>query len=158
MCAEKAKPKTRKPRRGCQRCNWTGWIIVTPDPNFVVRRCICSGGPEPANSRRRQTVGGERCSLKTLREMVRESMVHIHRISPELADYHISHMTDNELQERLKRYSRLGMELSAAGPKLSAGNVSSTRFSRPATMTAGRAALNPVFGRKTREQSCQIRR
>jgi hypothetical protein len=30
-----------------------------------------------------------------------------------------------------------GVELSAAGPKPRAGNVSSTRFSRPATMTAG---------------------
>jgi len=30
-----------------------------------------------------------------------------------------------------------GAELSVAGPKSRAGNVSSTRFSRPATMTAG---------------------
>lgn len=48
-----------------------------------------------------------------------------------------------------------GMELSAESPRLRAGNESSTRFSRPATMTAGsqHSTLLP-----RRSVSCQIRK
>ncbi len=76
----------------------------------------------------------------TLRQRVCDLMVRVHRISPELAAYHVRTMAPSEVKRRFLMYVRpriSGMELSAAGPKPRAGNVSSTRFSRPATMTAG---------------------
>jgi hypothetical protein len=68
-------------------------------------------------------------------------MIAVHWITPELADYHTAGMTDADLEFRLQMYARLGltagMELSVVGPNLRAGNAVSTRFLRPATMTAG---------------------
>jgi hypothetical protein len=78
--------------------------------------------------------------MKVLREIVAEQMVEIHQISPELAAYHVRQMPPNEVKQRFLTYIRprlAGAELSAAGPHPRAGNESSTRFSRPATMTAG---------------------
>lgn len=110
------------------------------------------------------------------------------RIPPELADYHVAKMTAIELGERFQIYVRNGLadsrtitgaELSVAGPKSRAGHVSSTRFSRPATMTAGRrhSTLFPAvreidfcqffelvipcwlrFSSQAGTRSCQIRR
>jgi len=67
-------------------------------------------------------------------------MVAIHRISPQLADYHVAEMSDEDLAFRLQMYHRLGIagaELSVVGPNLRSGDLSSTRFSGPETMTAG---------------------
>jgi hypothetical protein len=52
-------------------------------------------------------------------------------------------------RERSLRSETAGAELSVAGPKTEPVNVSSTRFSRPATMTAGRrhSTLFPQKGR-----------
>lgn len=83
--------------------------------------------------------------MKTLRETVSECMVRIHGISPELAEYHVRQMMPSEVKRRFLMYIGIsGSELSAAGPRRRAVNVSSTRLFTPATMTAGRAALNPV--------------
>jgi hypothetical protein len=76
----------------------------------------------------------------TLRNRVRDLLIDIHKISAEVADYHVRRMTPAEVKEQFLIHARNrmpGAELSAAGPKQRAGNVSSTRFSRPATMTAG---------------------
>ena len=74
----------------------------------------------------------------TLRETVANLMVARHGISRELAVHHAERMSQSELQERFRMYARSsGAELSAVGPKTEPVNVSSTRFSRPATMTAG---------------------
>lgn len=75
-----------------------------------------------------------------LRDRVRELMVRVHRIPPELAACHVREMTPLEVKQRFLMYVRnriSGAELSVAGPKTELVNVSSTRFSRPATMTAG---------------------
>lgn len=85
--------------------------------------------------------------MKYLRQALADLMVTHNRISPELAAHHAREMEASEVKFRFLWYFRerlSGAELSVAGPRLRAGNVSSTRFSRPATMTAGRAALNPV--------------
>ena len=81
----------------------------------------------------------------TLRETVRNLMAERHRISIELADYHVSQMDDAEVRRRFRMYSRAvsGMELSA---------VRRNQQSEPdfyqvfgfATATARRTALNPV--------------
>ena len=82
----------------------------------------------------------------TLRETVRNLMVARHRISIELADYHVSRMDDAEVRRRFRMYARnriSGMELSA---------VRRNQQSEPdfyqvfgfATATARRTALNPV--------------
>jgi hypothetical protein len=97
--------------------------------------------------------------VKTLRSRVSDLMVRIHQIPPELADYHVRGMEPGEVKRRFLFYVRTGLsraELSVAGPRRRAGNVFPTRFSRPATMTAGRAALNPVP--ESRPQACQIRK
>jgi len=81
--------------------------------------------------------------VKTLRQTVRELMVSIHLITPELAYYHVADMSDEDLAFRLRMYERLGLieiagtELSVVGPQTRAGNAVSTPFLRPATMTAG---------------------
>jgi len=69
------------------------------------------------------------------RTKVAELMVAVHLISRELADHHVREMADDEIERWLRRYSE--MELSAVGPTPRAGAERSTRFSRPATMTAG---------------------
>jgi hypothetical protein len=81
----------------------------------------------------------------TLRRMVGEWMVQVHRISRELADYHVSQMDFPELRRRVKHYLavRAGMELSAEKPT----NKSAADFHPVfgvATTTAGRSALNCV--------------
>ena len=78
--------------------------------------------------------------MKSLRQRVTELMVWVHLIPPGLAEYHVQEMENAEVWRRMQMYVRLGaagMELSVAGPKTEPVNVSSTRFSRPATMTAG---------------------
>lgn len=75
-----------------------------------------------------------------LRQKISELMVAIHRITPELAEYHIADMSEDDLQFRLRMYTRLGLagvELSVVGPTIRSGDLSSTRFSGPETMTAG---------------------
>jgi hypothetical protein len=60
------------------------------------------------------------------RQRVRELMVRVHRISPELAAYHVRAMTPSEVKQRFLMYMRprlAGAELSVASPKSSAGNV-----------------------------------
>ena len=93
----------------------------------------------------------------TLRQTVTNLMVNVHEIPRELAEAHVAAMTDVELKRRFHMYSRLrvGMELSVEDSNLSAGHVYSTRFSRPATMTASsqHSTLLPI-----RPKSCQIRR
>jgi hypothetical protein len=93
-----------------------------------------------------------------LRDRVRELMVRVHRISPELAAHHVREMTPSEVKRRFLMYVRdrsAGAELSVAGPKTEPVNVSSTRFSRPATMTAGPRGTQPCF--RTSARVCQIR-
>jgi len=141
-----------------------------------------------ADVRQVQLEGAARVGQKYGREAIRDLMIEIHRISCDLADYHVATMSDAEIEERLETYvrlgaacpicrqsriplcrcdlaaleatavlesnherwreqtrqeiqrqtlERLGMELSVADPKTRAANVRSTRFSRPATMTAG---------------------
>jgi hypothetical protein len=84
--------------------------------------------------------------MKNLRQTVRELMVTTHLISPDLAAYNVAQMTDSELTWRFEMYVRIGAakpgkamgtELSVAGPKPRAGNLSPTRSSGLATMTAG---------------------
>lgn len=65
----------------------------------------------------------------SLQRDISAAMVRIHRISPELADYHVAAMDLSELIRRFRLYA--GAELSAAGPNPRAVSVSSTRFSRP---------------------------
>jgi hypothetical protein len=73
--------------------------------------------------------------MKPLRQVVAEQMVRVHLVRPELADEWVRAMSAGEVKQRFKFYA--GMELSVVGPKTEPVNVSSTRFSRPATMTAG---------------------
>jgi len=87
----------------------------------------------------------------TLRSAVARQMVRFHDIPLSLAEEHVAAMDREELLDRFKRYWRRscaerGMELSAVSPNLRAGNASSAKVSRPATMTADIAALNPVSG------------
>jgi hypothetical protein len=42
--------------------------------------------------------------MRTLRQTVRELMVRVHRISPELAAYHIRQMTPSEVKRRFLMY------------------------------------------------------
>jgi hypothetical protein len=86
-----------------------------------------------------------------LRQRVCDLMIRVHRISPELAAYHVREMPPGEVRQRFLMYVRDrigGAELSAEGPKTEPVNVSSTRFSRPATMTAGprHSSLFPQSG------------
>jgi hypothetical protein len=46
--------------------------------------------------------------VKTLRSTVRELMVRVHRISPELADYHVCGMDDAEVERRFRLYVDVG--------------------------------------------------
>lgn len=87
--------------------------------------------------------------MRTVRQelrrwLVSRWMVKANGIAPDLAAWHVRRMDDGELQERVRMLKRLGMELSAAGPPVRPGNVSSTRFSRPGTEYGRSAALNPV--------------
>jgi hypothetical protein len=91
----------------------------------------------------------------SLRETVTDLYVFAHKIRRALAEEHVAAMDAVELMDRLHMYARNGvaarmnqsteMESSVAGPKTERGSVSSTRFSRPATMTAGlrRSTLFP---------------
>ena len=89
--------------------------------------------------------------MKTLRQQICELMVRVHRITPELAEYHVSGMSSSDLEFRLQMYARLGftagMELSAVGPTSRAGNAVSTPVSAPRDDDGRPAALNPVSGR-----------
>jgi len=103
--------------------------------------------------------------VKTLRQLIGEMMVSAHLISPKLAEYHVARMTNLEVEERFQMYARNGIsisidlsiadiavtELSVAGPKTRAGHLSSTRFSGPATMTAG-PRRSTLFPRRNRAQ------
>ena len=83
------------------------------------------------------------------RQRVRELMVRVHRISPELAAYHVRAMTPSEVKQRFLMYMRprlAGAELSVAGPKIQRGQRGSTRSTTMRRKMAGRAALNPVPG------------
>jgi hypothetical protein len=73
-----------------------------------------------------------------LRRAIAECMVLAHRITPELAAYHVSQMNLDELRRRAKLYA--GMDLSAEGPKQSAADF--YPVFGVATTTAGRSALN----------------
>jgi hypothetical protein len=85
-----------------------------------------------------------------LRPTLSALMVRLHRITPQLADYHLAQMSDPEVEEHFEMYRRNGLatdvELSAVGLSHRSGDVSSTRFSRPETMTAcsRRSALHPI--------------
>ena len=68
-------------------------------------------------------------------------MIAVHAISRELADYHVSQMSQAELADRFRRYT--GMELSVAGRNTQSGSDFYPVFGS-ATATARRAALNPV--------------
>src|ERR1700691_3139927 len=89
--------------------------------------------------------------MRTLRQELRRLVVSrwmakMNGLSPELAAYHVRQMDDEELRQRAWKITLAGMELSAAGPPVRPGNVSSTRFSRPGTEYGRSAALNPVPG------------
>jgi hypothetical protein len=73
--------------------------------------------------------------MNALRTAIAECMVRRHRIPRELASYHAAEMEDGEIEFRVRMYA--GAELSVVGQQTERINVSSTRFSRPATMTAG---------------------
>ena len=80
--------------------------------------------------------------MRSLRQTVTELMVRVHKISPELAECFVLTMSISEMKRRVQMYQSLGfieagVESSAAGPTQRAGNAVSTRFLRPATMTAG---------------------
>lgn len=77
----------------------------------------------------------------TLRRVVIAWMVQVHRITPELADYHVSQMDFPELRRRMRHY--VGMELSAEQPKKQSVADFYPVFG-PATTTAGRSALNCI--------------
>jgi hypothetical protein len=90
--------------------------------------------------------------MRTLRGTVADLMVRVHRISPELAATHTRQMPASEVKQRFLWYVRnlttTGAELSASDPNVAprSGNVSSTRFSRPETMTAGSRHSTPFPG------------
>jgi hypothetical protein len=118
------------------------------------------------------------CSVTAIRQHVRDLMVEIHKITPDLAAYHVSQMTDEDIDFRLGMYERLGLieapwsdHLPAAeeSPKTMYGNRvecresksqsqqrASTRLPRLATMTAcsRRSALFP--GAAERQKTEQI--
>ena len=97
--------------------------------------------------------------MKSLRQVVSEQMVRVHRIGPELADYHVRQMEPAEVKRRFLFYVRsriAGVELSVGGARLKAGNLVSAQLPGPATMTARRPALNSLSG--NRRECCQIRR
>jgi hypothetical protein len=101
--------------------------------------------------------------MKNLRQVVSELMVRIHRISPELADLHVREMEPSEVKWRFLFYVRsglAGMELSVASATLRAGYESSTRFSRPATMTARprRSTLFPLYPMPDSELENRVRK
>lgn len=73
--------------------------------------------------------------MSVLRQIVAKELVRRHRITPELAAWHAWRMPAKEVKWRFLQYA--GVELSAAGETLRAGNEFSARSSRPATMTAG---------------------
>lgn len=77
--------------------------------------------------------------MRSLRQTVAEQMVEAHRISFDLARYHVGLMAPSEVKRRFLFYvrHRSGAELSAVGPPLRAGNVSSTRFHDPRLIPAG---------------------
>ena len=79
--------------------------------------------------------------LQRLRRRIAESMIEVHRISPELAVYHVFRMSYSELCFRERMYA--AMELSAVGPKPKSRTDFYPVFG-PATTTAGRPALNCV--------------
>jgi len=86
-------------------------------------------------------------------------MVRVHRITPELADYHTAEMSDSDLAFRLQMYNRLGVagaELSVVGPQTRAGNAVSTRFLRPATMTAGPRHSTPFPADRERQKTSPV--
>jgi hypothetical protein len=78
--------------------------------------------------------------MTDLRQRVREFMVEVHKITPELASIHVSEMDAVELRRRFRNYIRLGAELSAAGPTQKSGTDFYQVFGT-ATTTAGCAAL-----------------
>jgi hypothetical protein len=88
--------------------------------------------------------------VKTLRRKVSELMVRVHQIAPELADYHIVQMDEEELQQRLRRYS--GMELSVVERNQQSGPDFYQVFGS-ATATARCTALNPVPELPTEQES-----
>ena len=77
--------------------------------------------------------------MKSLRSELSALLVRQHLVSEAFAEEKVSEMTDAQVAEQLVLYHRqgiAGVELSVEGPNPRAGNVSSTRFSRPATTTA----------------------
>jgi hypothetical protein len=61
-----------------------------------------------------------------IRKKVRDLMISIHRVGPDLVDRWISEMSDFDVLFRLRMYQQLGLaeaELSAAGTNLSSGDV-----------------------------------
>jgi hypothetical protein len=98
--------------------------------------------PDFGGSTREKTSGAASVSgFPALRRVVSDSMVRIHLIPPDLAEYHVSQMDDEEVLSRFKLYAE--MELSAVGPTLR-GEPISTRFLASPTTTADRTALSPV--------------
>lgn len=82
-------------------------------------------------------IGGGRGEsvMNCLRVEVRELMVEVHRIAPEMADQYVRMMDDVEVERRFRMYT--GMELSAAGPTTQSRRPVSAQLPGPATMTAG---------------------
>jgi hypothetical protein len=62
-----------------------------------------------------------------LRQQVRELMISIHLVRPQLVDEWMTEMDEEEVERRFRMYARLGFtteaELSVAGPKFTAVNV-----------------------------------
>lgn len=84
----------------------------------------------------------------TTRSTLTALMVSVHRITPELAAYHLARMSDSEVEEQFEMYRRSGLvpetELSAEST-ITAVNVSSTPLVTPAPEMAG-SAFNRVPG------------
>lgn len=77
---------------------------------------------------------GQKTSSQSHRERLASVMVEIHRISVALAEYHVDHMSDSEIEQRLRLYPVA--ETSAVGLTNQIGPCASTRISHPETMTA----------------------
>jgi hypothetical protein len=88
--------------------------------------------------------------LAGMRSVVSRQMIEVHRGSlPSWLSFTVRQMDEQELFRRFR--TCLEMELSAVGPKPKGGADFFPVFG-PATTTAGRAALNPVSGRRPKNR------
>jgi len=86
--------------------------------------------PDFGGSTSEKTSRAERVSsLSSLRKVIADCMVRVHQIPPDLAEYHVSLMDEEEVLRRFKLYAE--MELSVIEPNPRAGNAASSQLLAP---------------------------